>query len=207
MNIIASFDVDPQKGFTPICPNELPVEEGDLIVEELNKNYTKASIRVGSKDAHPPKPLWQATNENPQFSEVKGNYKNLDIHWNQHCTIGTKGFELLDGLPNPEDYDFFVWKGIENNMHPYGACYHDLNNKMSTGVIEFLKSKNVDTIIVGGLATDYCVFNTVMQLNEAGFNIVLNLASCRGITEDTIKSSLQKMHESGVRIINTIEEF
>ena len=29
---IASFDVDAQKGFTPLCPNELPVPEGDTIV-------------------------------------------------------------------------------------------------------------------------------------------------------------------------------
>jgi len=26
---IASFDVDAQKGFTPICPDELPVTGGD----------------------------------------------------------------------------------------------------------------------------------------------------------------------------------
>ena len=28
---IASFDVDAQKSFTPLCPNELPVAGGDQI--------------------------------------------------------------------------------------------------------------------------------------------------------------------------------
>lgn len=28
---IASFDVDAQKGFTPLCPDELPVPGGDAI--------------------------------------------------------------------------------------------------------------------------------------------------------------------------------
>lgn len=205
--IIASFDVDAQKGFTPICPNELPVNEGDKIVNALNENAFLATIRVGSKDAHPPKPFWQATEETPQFTPVNGEHKNLDIHWNQHCTVGSLGFELLDGLPLPEDYDFFVWKGIENNMHPYGACYHDLQNKMSTGVIEFLKSKNVDIVIVGGLATDYCVLNTVMQLRNAGFEVVLNKESCRGISEDTTLEALKYMDNAGVKIVNTIKEF
>ena len=32
---IASINVDPQKGFTPICPDELPVPGGDEIVPAL----------------------------------------------------------------------------------------------------------------------------------------------------------------------------
>lgn len=206
MTIIASFDVDPQKGFTPICPDELPVPGGDEIVNELNENAKKANIRVGSKDAHPPKPIWQASEKNPQFKLVEGNYRNLDIHWNQHCEVGTKGFEFIDGLPTPEDYDFMIWKGVENDMHPYGACYHDLNGKMSTGVIEFLKLKNVDTVIVGGLATEYCVLNTVMQLVEAGFKIVLNKASCRGITEEGAEKALAEMKNAGVVIVENSKE-
>ena len=34
--MIVSIDVDAQKTFTPLCPDELPVNEGHLIVEELN---------------------------------------------------------------------------------------------------------------------------------------------------------------------------
>ena len=33
---LASFDIDAQNTFTPICPNELPVVEGDQIADELN---------------------------------------------------------------------------------------------------------------------------------------------------------------------------
>lgn len=34
--IIAAIDVDPQQTFTPLCPNELPVHEGDTIADTLN---------------------------------------------------------------------------------------------------------------------------------------------------------------------------
>lgn len=202
---IASFDIDAQKGFTPLCPAELPVPDGDLIGPELNKNATFAKYRIGSKDAHNENAVWVATSEKPQFSKV--GLPNVDIRWNSHCNVGTRGFELLDDLPDPLDYDFFIWKGIENNTHPYGACYHDLANKRSTGVIEFLHSKKIEVIIAGGLATDYCVYTTVVQLVEAGFTVVLNLAACCGIAEDTIKTALEKMKEMGVIIVDDIKKW
>ncbi len=60
---------------------------------------------------------------------------------------------------------------------PYGACYHDLKNTLSTGVIEYLKCHNIiTTVICGGLATDYCVKNTVLQLRQVGFEVILNKA-------------------------------
>ncbi|ENO0239376.1 nicotinamidase, partial [Listeria monocytogenes] len=47
---IAAFDIDAQKGFTPLCPDELPVSGGDKIVPELNFMASLASLRIGSKD-------------------------------------------------------------------------------------------------------------------------------------------------------------
>ena len=42
---IASFDIDAQNTFTPVCPNELPVAEGDTIAPELNAQAQFASLR------------------------------------------------------------------------------------------------------------------------------------------------------------------
>ncbi len=198
----AAFDIDAQKGFTPICPDELPVPGGDTIVNELNKNATFANYRIGSKDAHNKNALWVATPEKPQFSEV--GKPNVDIRWNSHCNVGTKGFELIDGLPDPLEYDYFVWKGIENNTHPYGACYHDLKKSKTTGVIEFLKANNIEMVIAGGLATDYCVLETVLELTKAGFQVILNLKACRGIAEETTKTAIATMKEKGIIVTDDI---
>ena len=43
-NKIAAFDIDAQNTFTPVCPDELPVAEGDQIVEELNAQAALASL-------------------------------------------------------------------------------------------------------------------------------------------------------------------
>ena len=201
----ASFDVDPQNTFTPRCPNELAVPGGDTIVGALNAQSALARLRIGSKDAHAPNASWVATPEQPMFSLV--GTPDVDIRWNAHAVVGTYGFELLEGLPHPRDYDFFVWKGMEPDMHPYGACYHTLDWKAepkSTGVIEYLKVEGIRTVIVGGLATDYCVKNTALQLADAGFNVVLNLASSRGIAPDTIAAALDEMRAAGITIVDNV---
>lgn len=192
---VASFDVDSQNTFTPICGDELPVPGGDEIVAELNTQAKLAALRVGSKDAHSPHAIWVADEQHPQLSPIEGD--NVDVYWRVHAVPGTKGFELIQGLPKIPEYDFFVWKGIELDMHPYGACFHDFAEKMSTGVIEFLKDREITTIIVGGLATDYCVATTVLQLLRAHFKVVVNLSACRGIAEETIAQARQEMQNAG----------
>lgn len=200
---IISFDVDSQNGFTPNCPGELPVTDGQNIVDELNKQATFAKYRFMSKDAHPSNGIWTASEKNPQFSIV--GEKDVDIHWNQHCVVGTYGFDLIDGLPHPSEYDYLVYKGVERDMHPYSPIYHDLNKTISTGVIEMAKVLNVDTFIVGGLATDYCVKEAVLDLIDAGFNVILNKGATRGIADD-LTETYNLFLEKGAIIINNSSE-
>ena len=201
---IASFDIDAQYCFTPVCPNELPISGGDEIADELNEQAKYAGFRIGSKDAHPADALWVATEHNPQHTPISG--PHVDVHWKAHAIPGSKGFQLLKGLPHPADYDYFVWKGVEPDMHPYGACYHDLTSKLSTGVIEYLRVHQVSTVIVGGLATDYCVKTTVLQLLEAHFKVIVNLSACRGIHEDTVESAINAMQQQGAIIVKHTDE-
>jgi nicotinamidase/pyrazinamidase len=205
--VTASFHVDAMKTFTPICPDELPVPGGHEIVPALLEQDGLARLIVGSKDAHSQKAIHIATSENPQFSKIEG-HPELDIRWNMHAIVGTTGYELLDGLPAVLDYDYFVYKGIEPDQHPYGACYHNLNwrgeKRQSTGVIEFLICNDIQNVIVGGLATDYCVKNTALQLADAGFNVFLNMKACRGIAPDTIKAALDEMIAAGVVVVDDI---
>ena len=201
----ASFDVDAQNTFTPLCPAELAVPGGDTIAAALNAQASLACIRVGSKDAHAPNAAWVASEDKPMFSSV--GLPDSDIRWNAHAVVGSYGFELLEGLPHPRDYDFFVWKGMEPDMHPYGACYHTLDwreNRMSTGVIEYLRAVGITTVIVGGLATDYCVRNTALQLRDAGFEVVLNLAASRGIADATVAEAIAEMKSVGIVVADDV---
>jgi len=202
---IASFDVDAQCTFTPICPDELPVEGGDEIVEELNAQARPAGWRVGSKDAHSPQAVW-VTEDPDKFGQPGVEGPNVEEHWPVHAVPGTRGFELLPGLPAPIDYDFFVWKGVELDLHPNGACFHDLAETRSTGIIEWLRARGVSHVIVGGLATDVCVRATALQLNDNGFKVILNQAACRGITPASTRQALAEMQDKGVRLVANAAE-
>ncbi|OED41075.1 nicotinamidase [Endozoicomonas sp. (ex Bugula neritina AB1)] len=197
---VASFDVDAQNCFTPLCSDELPVPDGHLIVSELNAQSQWAQFRLGSKDAHSPKAVWVSSKENPQLTPVIG-HEHSDLHWNLHAVPGTFGFELLEGLPSVNDYDFFVWKGVEPDMHPYGACYHDQADAQSTGVIEFLQSQDIETVLVGGLALDFCVKTTVLQLRKAGIRVIVNLGATRSLTAATELQAMKEMQEAGAEFV------
>ena len=201
---IASFDVDAQKGFTPLCPDELPVPGGDAIAPALNQLATRASLRLGSKDAHSPQAAWVAPSHAEMLKPLP--LANADLSWVSHCVPGTPGFELLDALPAPLDYDYFVWKGVEPDLHPYGACYHDLAEKRSTGVIEFLRHNGVNRVLVGGLALDYCVKTTALQLRRAGFAVDVYLPACRAIAEDTANSACAEMRAAGIALHASLDE-
>jgi nicotinamidase/pyrazinamidase len=201
---VASFDVDPQKSFTPLFPDELPVAGGHLIAAALNTQAELAGFRVGSKDIHATNAYWVADEKNPQFSPVDPQFHDMDIHWKAHCILGTEGVEFLDELPKADKYDFMVYKGIERHMHPYGACYHDLGNKKTTGVIEVLRANGIELVLVGGLATDYCVKNTAIQLKLAGFDVVVNLSACRHIADETLYIAIKEMVDLGIVVADTV---
>ena len=202
----ASFDVDPQRGFTPLCPDELPVAGGEQIAAELNAQAEFAGVRLVSKDCHPAEAPWVAHSAAEIMQPVCGDYPNLDIKWPPHCVIGTEGNRLIPGLPDESAYDLMIEKGQDPLIHPYGACYQDLTETISTGAIEWLKEQDIDTVLLGGLATDYCVKTTCLQLLRAGLRVIVNLAGCRGVAEETSQQAIEEMRSAGAEFINSSKE-
>jgi len=203
----ASHNVDPEKGFTPLCPDELPVPEGHLIGKELAKQNSLFSIKTISRDIHPTNARWIATEEFPQFTLIEGE-KNVDMYWNAHCISGTYGAEILDELGKIEDFDFIVNKGVDPHLHPYTSVYHDQESKISTGLIEFYDYHNITTIIVGGLALNYCVGETLKDLSKAGFQVILNLAATRGLgTKEELDEYVEMLkNDYNILIVDSIED-
>jgi len=202
----ASHEVDPQKGFTPICPEELPVPNGDEIATELHQQAKFAKYRTVSKDVHPTNALWLANEVMPQLTPLNlVDEPNIDVAWNPHCISGTVGAELIPGLPKITEYDFIVFKGVEPNLHPYSGVYHDLKKRIPTGLAEYYRQKNISTVIVGGLALDFCVKETSIDLAKRGFVVIVNLAATRAIGDS--KPAIDEMKNYGVIIVNSSEDF
>lgn len=196
----AVFDVDPEKGFSELCPDELPVAGALEIVPELLKNHAKGRLKLVSRDLHPPKAAWDA--ETPANMLEPVGLPNVDVKWNRHCVLGTAGVELLDGLPPVLEYDFQVNKG----MDPYGVFFHDVADTKTTGANEFLKCNDIDTLVVGGLALDFCVKKSVMQALDLGFKVVVNLASTRAVLPDTLDDVIAEMKQNGALFVDCADD-
>ncbi|BCB44200.1 MULTISPECIES: isochorismatase family protein [Vibrio] len=200
----AVIDVDPEKGFSELCPNELPVAGALEIVPELLSNHAKGLLKLVSRDLHPPKAKWDA--ETPANMLEPVGLPNVDIKWNRHCVLGTTGSELLDGLPPVLDYDFQVNKGMDPDAHPYGIFFHDIADTKTTGAHEFLKFNGIDTLVIGGLALDFCVKKSVMQALDLGYNVVVNLASTRAVLPDNIENVLTELKDQGALFVEKADD-
>jgi nicotinamidase/pyrazinamidase len=112
--VTATFDVDPQRGFSPLCPQELPVPEGDQIVTELNAQAAFGATSAWSaRTAIPQQAPWVAATPEETLQPVTGNFPDLDVKWPPHCVVGTEGNRLLPGLPAEADYDLVIEKGVD----------------------------------------------------------------------------------------------
>ena len=207
----ATFLVDAQKGFTPLCPNELPVPDGQNIVAECIKTFEKTGSKIASKDAHPIDGDWVPTfSDGSNIATLNPKHgKQNDLFWPNHCCVGEEGFELIPGLPEMSEFDYIIYKGAEKDIHVYSACYQLLKpnskgDKISTGVIEFLRAKLIDTVIITGLATNYCCMATAMDLKVAGFDVIMNLGACRGIGD--VASSIETMKAAGIKMVDSADD-
>lgn len=140
--------VDIQKDF---CPGgALAVPEGDQVVGPANELIEyfvahKAPI-VLTRDWHP--------SDHLSF-ETRGGA------WPSHCVAGTPGAEFHPGLRRPSGARI-VSKASTAESEAYSGFE-------GTDLAPFLRKKGVDTVIVAGLATDYCVKNTVLDALAHGF--------------------------------------
>jgi len=203
---VAQIDVDMINAFTEVCPNELPVPGALEIVTPINKLAQNSDLRVGSKCAHPDDAQWITENVDEIGSANDNKY--APHKWVRHGVPGTLGFEMISGMPQPLEYDFFVWKGIESYLHPYGVCYHDPLKTLSTGLIEWLVAYQVTDVLVTGLAEDYCVATTALELAETGlFNVIIIRECTRAIDILKIAQVEKELKNKGVVIFDTISEY
>ena len=157
--------VDVQNDF---CPGgALAVKGGDQVIPPLNgyiDNFSKAGLPIfATRDWHPEKTTHFNTYGGP---------------WPPHCIQGTKGAEFHPNLLLGKDV-VIVSKGMSAEAESYsGFQAVDADGK---ALADLLRGLGVNRILVGGLATDYCVKHTALDGLKAGFKVVLLEEAIRGV--------------------------
>lgn len=70
-----------------------------------------------------------------------------------------------------------------------------------TGMAGYLKSLEVDSLCIMGLATDYCVKLTALDITGFGFSTTLITDGCRDVNlnPNDYKDAVEEMREAGVK--------
>jgi nicotinamidase/pyrazinamidase len=196
----ALIEVDVQNDFCP--KGALAVTDGDKVVAPLNhlaRLFGDVGAQViATQDWHPQGHCSFASSFNKQTGDLP-----QTILWPDHCVQNSRGADLHPDL-DTKPVTAIIRKGFRANMDSYSAFFEN-DKKTSTGLAGYLKSLDIDTIYVGGLATDYCVFFTLMDAVSLGFKAYLLEDAVRGvgIPQGSVEQALSKMKAAGVMITST----
>jgi nicotinamidase/pyrazinamidase len=151
---------DIQNDFLP--GGALPIAEGDQLIPVLNEyiqifKNAKAKI-VASRDWHPSNHM---------------SFKAQGGPWPPHCVQNTEGAKFNTALKLPEG-TVIVSKATDPDKEAYSVFDN-------TGLGGILKSQGISRVFVGGVATDYCVVNSVLDARKMGFEVMVLVDGTRGI--------------------------
>jgi nicotinamidase/pyrazinamidase len=178
--------VDVQNDF---CPGgALEVARGDEVVAPLNQKIEEFLQRgepvFKSRDWHPPK--------TKHFADYGGT-------WPVHCVQNTKGAEfhpdLLDNI-----HIRVVSKGLGDTN-----CYSAFDE---TDLDLQLQRLGVNEVWVGGLATDYCVKNTVLDALRKGYQVKALEDAMRAVDVNPGdgERAIEEMRVAGAEIVDSSQQ-
>ncbi|HXR99775.1 MAG TPA: bifunctional nicotinamidase/pyrazinamidase [Pyrinomonadaceae bacterium] len=175
--------VDVQNDF---CPGgTLAVPHGDDVVELLNRLIDEFLDRgepvYKSRDWHPP--------TTKHFAAHGGD-------WPVHCVQNTKGAEFHPALRNDPRITV-ISKGLGDTN-----CYSAFDE---TNLLDQLHQQNVEEVVVGGLATDYCVKSTVLDALKNGFKVkaLENAMRAVDVQPGDGERAIEEMRAAGAVILST----
>ena len=178
----------------------LAVGGGEQVVSEcaalLRGAHAGGSPVVLTQDWHP--------GENAHFERYGGT-------WPAHCVAGTWGAELHPGLPLAEvgvdpdaDGAPLVRKGVDGGDGYSGFSVRDPQSgeETATALERLLRDRDVDRVVVAGLAGDVCVKETALDAVRLGFVTVLPLAATRFVAEDpqVWRATVDELSAAGVDV-------
>ena len=190
--------VDIQNDF--LKGGSLAVPEGEKIIKPINKIIKQYDLVIATKDWHPKNHISFASNHPDKKIGDIINVNGVDqVLWPDHCIQNSYGSDF------PEQLDIsklakVVYKGSDANIDSYSGFF-DNGHFRSTGLSDYLKSKDVNKIDYVGLATDYCLKYTAIDSVSEGFKTRVLINCIKGIEEKGCELALNKMKSKGIELI------
>lgn len=176
--------IDVQSDFLP--GGSLAVPAGDAVIAPLNvaiAAFTGKSLPIiASRDWHP---------ANHCSFKAQGGI------WPPHCIAGSSGAAFAAGLRIPE-----TALVVSKAMLPEADAYSAFDG---TQLADELHKMGVRRLIVGGLATDYCVLATVRDALALGLDVVVLTDAIRAVDVNPGdgRAAIEKMAAGGALLLTS----
>jgi nicotinamidase/pyrazinamidase len=181
--------VDIQNDF---CPGgALPVSDGDQVVPAINKYiqlFRSASAPIiYTRDWHPP--------DHSSFKAQGG-------PWPPHCVQGTEGAKFRPDLLPPTEGEIVSKANRKDDAYSFfqGA---DLAHRLRRLRFRLGLRGGIKELFVGGLATDYCAKETVLDGLKLGFQAYYLDDASKGVNvnPDDSELAIKEMLSKGAKKI------
>ncbi|MFS2225611.1 bifunctional nicotinamidase/pyrazinamidase [Pantoea sp. B65] len=173
--------IDLQNDF---CPGgALAVTDGDATIAVANRLAQAFRQRgeavIASQDWHPA--------NHGSFASVAGEQPNTQgklnglpqIWWPDHCVSHTEGAQFHPQLDRSL-IDAVFHKGEDATVDSYSAFF-DNGHRRKTALDEWLTQRGIRSLLIIGLATDYCVKFSVLDALALGYQVEVLREGCRGV--------------------------
>jgi nicotinamidase/pyrazinamidase len=172
--------VDMQRGFTTLCPRELPVPGGLEIIPAVNCLLALDWVRIdASQDWHP-----------ADHRSFLGQTDNL---YPPHCVMNTPGADFVPGLDTHRFQT--IWrKGYQRDFEAYAVT------AQHPAMFALYRDAKIANVVVCGIATNICCYFAARDFRQAGFRVLIVEDASAGI--DVPAAGLWQAHakEDGVRL-------
>lgn len=188
MNKTALLLIDVQNDF---CPGgSLAVPQGDAILPALNRAIRQFQLQglpiIASRDWHP---------------KITRHFQTHGGPWPPHCVQYTQGAAFHTGLEFPCTATI-ISKGMDEQADGYSAF--EARDENATLLEDLLSNLAINRLVVGGLATDYCVKATVLDARKRGIEVLVLVDGVAAVNlqpEDG-DQSLKTMEKAGAILLS-----
>lgn len=177
----ALIAVDVQPDFMPGGP--LAVPEGDEVREPIVRAAGLVDFVVATGDSHP--------ENHCSFIENGGPFP-------KHGVADSRGAEIDPAVRALAD--LVILKGTRIDVEAFSGF-------RGTDLDARLRAKEVDVVVVAGLALNICVKETALDAVARGYKVIVLLDASRGIdlTDGDIETALEEMRQAGI-VLATVAE-
>ncbi len=116
--------------------------------------------------------------------------------WPPHCVVGSDGAQFHPALVTDR-----VEAVFRKGEHAAAYSGFEGHTEDGTALADWLRSRDVTSVEVVGIATDHCVRATALDAAEAGFTTTVLLELTAGVAATTTSSAVAQLRGAGVTLV------